>query len=481
MKMNKNSVKKVLKDNALTLATLAGVLIGIILGVCLRTRDESYTKREVMYVKFLGSLFLNMLKSIIIPLIIPSLIVAVGSLDLKLSGKVGARGIVYYMSTTICAVILGIILVTTIQPGNDAEPIEKKVNERNITTEDTLMDLVRNLFPPNIIEASTKQVTTDLIYPNNETWDKRDWNFKTSMKDNTNILGLVVFSLVFGVAIAAVGEEGKPILNFFSSLVSVMMKVTSWVITIAPVGVLFLVAGSVIEMKNPAKTFASLGYYFATVIIGLGIHGLLVLPIIFSIVTRSLPFKYIGNMANALATAFGTASSSATLPVTMNALEEKNNIDPRITRFILPIGATINMDGTALYEAVAAIFIAQVRGITLDAGKIVAISITATAASIGAAGIPQAGLVTMVMVLQTVGLPSTDVALILAVDWLLDRFRTAINVLGDALGAGIVYHLSKAELASMDQQERMAVENGNGTSMQEITNGQVNKAYEEKL
>jgi len=337
------------------------------------------------------------------------------------------------------------------------------------------------LFPPNIIEASTKQVTTDLIYPNNETWDKRDWNFKTSMKDNTNILGLVVFSLVFGVAIAAVGEDGKPILNFFSSLVSVMMKVTSWVITIAPVGVLFLVAGSVIEMKNPAKTFASLGYYFATVIIGLGIHGLLVLPIIFSIVTRSLPFKYIGNMANALATAFGTASSSATLPVTLNALEEKNNIDPRITRFILPIGATINMDGTALYEAVAAIFIAQVRGITLDAGKIVAISITATAASIGAAGIPQAGLVTMVMVLQTVGLPSTDVALILAVDWLLDRFRTAINVLGDALGAGIVYHLSKAELASMDQQERMAVENGNGTSMQEITNGQVNKAYEDKL
>jgi len=480
--MSKKTVKKVLKDNALTLATLAGVLIGIILGVCLRTREESYSKREVMYVKFLGTLFLNMLKSIIIPLIIPSLIVAVGSLDLKLSGKVGARGVVYYMSTTICAVILGIILVTTIQPGSNAEPVEKEINERNITTEDTLMDLVRNLFPPNIIQACTKQVTTDLIYPNNETWDKRDWNFKTSMKDNTNILGLVVFSLVFGVAIAAVGEDGKPILSFFSSLVSVMMKVTSWVIAIAPVGVLFLVAGSVVEMKNPGKTFASLGYYFATVLIGLGIHGLLILPIIYSVMTRSLPFKFIGNMANALATAFGTASSSATLPVTLNALEDKNNIDSRITRFILPIGATINMDGTALYEAVAAIFIAQVRGVALDAGKIVAISITATAASIGAAGIPQAGLVTMVMVLQTVGLPSTDVALILAVDWLLDRFRTAINVLGDAIGAGIVYHLSKEELSKMDQQESAPTENENGTSMQEINkNGHINSAYEGKL
>merc|ERR1712012_808199 len=219
-----------------------------------------------------------------------------------------------------------------------------------------------------------------------------------------------------------------------------------WIINLAPIGVLFLVAGSVIEMKNPAQIFASLAWYFATVLIGLAIHSMVVLPVIYGVITRSLPFGFIKNMGNALATAFGTASSSATLPVTMDALEQKNKIDPRITRFILPIGATINMDGTALYEAVAAIFIAQVRGIALDAGKIVAISITATAASIGAAGIPQAGLVTMVMVLDTVGLPAEDVTIILAVDWLLDRFRTTINVLGDSIGAGIVYHLSKNDL-----------------------------------
>ena len=142
----------------------------------------------------------------------------------------------------------------------------------------------------------------------------------------------------------------------------------------------------------------------------------------------------------------GTASSSATLPVTINLLETKNKVDPRVCRFILPIGATINMDGTALYEAVAAIFIAQVNNLSLSIGQICAISITATAASIGAAGIPQAGLVTMVMVLETVGLPPDDITIILAVDWLLDRFRTAINVLGDSIGAGIVYHLSKEEL-----------------------------------
>ena len=152
-------------------------------------------------------------------------------------------------------------------------------------------------------------------------------------------------------------------------------------------------------------------------------------------------------------TAWGTASSSATLPVTINCLEEKNGVDPRISRFVLPIGATINMDGTALYEAVAAIFIAQMVGTPLNIGQIVAISITATAASIGAAGIPQAGLVTMVMVLDTVGLPSHLVSMILSVDWLLDRFRTAINVLGDSIGAGIVSHLSSEELRKIDSME----------------------------
>jgi len=150
-------------------------------------------------------------------------------------------------------------------------------------------------------------------------------------------------------------------------------------------------------------------------------------------------------------TAWGTASSSATLPVTINCLEEKNGVDPRISRFVLPIGATINMDGTALYEAVAAIFIAQVNNLSLSIGQICAISITATAASIGAAGIPQAGLVTMVMVLETVGLPPDDITIILAVDWLLDRFRTTINVVGDSVGAGIVNHLSAGELDAMDK------------------------------
>lgn len=208
----------------------------------------------------------------------------------------------------------------------------------------------------------------------------------------------------------------------------------------SPVGVLFLVASKVLEVDDLADIVTKLGFYFLTVCGGIIFHGFVILPLIFFFMTRKNPITYVGNMAQALATAFGTSSSSATLPITIKCLEDNNHIDKRVTRFVIPIGSTINMDGTALYEAVAAIFIAQIRGIPLSFGNIVAIwfvdysfinfnffiinkfisfSITATAASIGAAGIPQAGLVTMVMVLDTVGLPAEDVSLIIAVDWLL--------------------------------------------------------------
>lgn len=457
-----------LRSNLLTLGTLGGVLAGIALGAILKgATDRQWTAREAMYVGYIGHLFLNMLKCIIIPLVIPSLIAAIGTLDLSLSGKIGLRAIVYYITTTVLAVILGIILVVSIQPGSGGQAdTGRKEDKRNVTTEDTLMDLIRNCFPPNIIQSTLQQYQTTIIYAGEDTkvdnetnqtlydpLDKTTWRVGSNWSNSTNILGLIVFSIVTGIAIAMSGEEGRPLLRFFESLAFVMMKVTSWIICLAPIGVCFLIAGQILEMKNIGQEFQKLGWYFGTVLLGLTIHGCIVLPLIYGIFTRSLPFRFVANMGNALVTAFGTASSSATLPVTINSLEVKNNVDPRISRFCLPIGATINMDGTALYEAVAAIFIAQLNGIYPNIGQIIAISITATAASIGAAGIPQAGLVTMVMVLDTVGLPSESVSIILSVDWLLDRFRTAINVLGDAIGSGIVAHLSKKELAQMDHQD----------------------------
>jgi len=436
-KQKKNVCLEGLKENWLTIATFVGVLIGIGLGIGLKEAKETWTQREIkLYVGFIGQLFLNMLKCIIIPLVIPSLVTAVGSMNLSLSGKVGLRAVIYYLSTTVLAVILGIILVVTIQPGKGSGTAVEgdSTKAKNVTTADTLMDLLRNSFPPNIIQATMQQYKTEIIYPGEENItdpdtnktiidpnNKLTWDFQSVWYDNSNLLGLIVFSIVTGIAIAACGEDGEPLLKFFESVSIVMMKVTTWIIHLAPIGVCFLVASQMMEMEDMAEEFRKLGWYFLVVLIGLGIHGLIVLPIIYVIICRKLPFRFIKNMLGAITTAWGTASSSATLPVTMNCLEEKNGVDPKISRFVLPIGATINMDGTALYEAVAALFIAQMSGVNPSIGQTFAIAITATAASIGAAGIPQAGLVTMVMVLQTVGLPSEAVSLILTVDWLLDR------------------------------------------------------------
>ncbi|XP_017779940.1 PREDICTED: excitatory amino acid transporter 1-like [Nicrophorus vespilloides] len=458
-----------LRSNLLTLLTVAGVVLGAGLGFILKSVKEDWTEREIMYVNFVGDIFLRMLKALILPLIISSLISAIANLDLSLSGKIAARAIVYYMLTTVLAVILGIILVTTIRPGDNSDDTTSQNEDEVVvdpftqkgTTADTLLDLVRSMFPPNLIEACTKQHRTLLTRSKSTPEDLpiELWKVGSESVDGMNILGLVVFSVIFGVTLAKIGEEGRPLANFFQSLMSAMMTITTWVIWLSPVGIFFLVASKILEMQDIVETMSQMGMYFVTVLVGILIHGFVFLPLIFFLFTKRNPLKYISNMGQAIATAFGTASSSASLPVTIQCLENNNGINKIVSRFVLPIGATINMDGTALYEAVAAIFIAQVKKVSLSVGQVVAISITATAASIGAAGIPQAGLVTMVMVLDTVGLTAKEVTLILAVDWLLDRFRTAINVLGDSFGAGIVDHLSQKELQNLHNKPKEAYDN----------------------
>ncbi|KTF90345.1 hypothetical protein cypCar_00014250 [Cyprinus carpio] len=268
--------------------------------------------------------------------------------------------------------------------------------------------------------------------------------------NGVNALGLVVFSMCFGLIIGNMKEQGQALRDFFDSLNEAIMRLVAIIMWYAPIGILFLIAGKIVEMDDITEMGGQLGMYTITVIIGLMIHGMIILPTLYFVITRKNPFIFITGLLQALITALGTSSSSATLPVTFKCLEENNKVDKRVTRFVLPVGATINMDGTALYEALAAIFIAQVNNMEMNFGQIITISITATAASIGAAGIPQAGLVTMVIVLTSVGLPTDDISLIIAVDWFLDRLRTTTNVLGDSIGAGIIEFLSKDELQNSD-------------------------------
>ena len=443
------NVKNCCKKNSLSLATLVGVALGVALGLALKsqaTEEQPWTERQIMYISFPAKLFLQMLKCTIVPLIGSSLICSIGSLELNLSRRVGTMALIYYMTTTVSAVLLGLLLVTTIQPGvgsNSKQNLGQSVTDRNMTTADTLMDLVRNCFPSNIIQATMQTYRTEVVNEDGEFVIKGKW------VGNTNVLGLVTVSVATGIAIAAAGEGGKVMLAVCVSLTNVVRKITGWIINLAPIGICFLITGQILVVEDFGEAFQQLGWYFTTVMLGLGLHGGIVLPLLYSLITRSWPFVFIANVTNALSTAFATGSSSATLPVTFDCLESLNKVDKKISRFILPIGATINMDGTALYEAIAVIFIAQVRGLALSMGTVVSISIMATAASIGAATIPQSGLVTMVMVLDSAGLSAEDIGLILSVDWLLDRFRTSVNVLGDCIGSGIVNHLTKSDLADM--------------------------------
>uniref|UniRef100_A0A673VR05 Amino acid transporter n=1 Tax=Salmo trutta TaxID=8032 RepID=A0A673VR05_SALTR len=442
--------KGLLKRNWLLIATIVSVLLGIGLGVVVR-EYASLSHLHKQYFGFPGEILMRMLKLVILPLIISSMITGVAALDSEVSGKIGLRAVVYYFSTTIIAVILGIVLVMTIKPGvsQEAEHIDRTGTTPNVTTVDTLLDLVRNMFPENLLQACFQQLLAWYQMCLRCLNITKDYKIVGSYSDGINVLGLIVFCVAFGLVIGKMGERGRILLEFFDALNEATMRLVQIIMCYMPVGILFLIAAKIIEVED-WEIFRKMGLYMVTVLSGLAIHSTICLPLIYFAIVRKNPYTFTLGMAQALVTALMISSSSATLPVTFRCAEENLRIDKRITRFVLPVGATINMDGTALYEAVAAIFIAQLNDYSLDVGQIVTISITATVASIGAAGVPNAGLVTMVIVLTAVGLPANDVTLIVAVDWLLDRFRTMINVLGDAYGAGIVQKLSRRELERMD-------------------------------
>ncbi|VDK22658.1 unnamed protein product [Taenia asiatica] len=459
-------------DNIQLILTISAVAFGLMIGIAIKFVHPNISSRTVDLVAFPGTLLMNMLKMLIIPLITSSLISGLANLDTKSCGKIGTYALTYYFTTTLMAVILGIVLVVAIHPGNPAI----KENHVSTTTSsktsphtlDAFLDLFRNMFPENIIQACTKQVLSQMrnvTVQGNTTVIKEIMEelAKATFIDNTNVLGesasylfnlcndvviigLVTFSVAFGLGIASMGKQGRLMLDFFIIMNEIIMRLVRVIMWYAPIGIIFLIIGQIIAINDLMSTVTGLGFYMLTVITGLTIHLFLTLMLMYFIICRKNPLLYMRGLFQAFFMALGTGSSSATLPVTFKCLEENLGIDARVTRFVLPIGATVNMDGTALYEAVACIFIAQINEYALSVGQLVTVSITATLAAIGAAAVPSAGLVTMVMVLTSVGLPINDIALIFAVDWMLDRIRTSINVMGDAFGAGIVAHLCREQL-----------------------------------
>uniref|UniRef100_A0A2R9CHB9 Amino acid transporter n=1 Tax=Pan paniscus TaxID=9597 RepID=A0A2R9CHB9_PANPA len=406
--MTREHVLRFLRRNAFILLTVSAVVIGVSLAFALRPYQLTY--RQIKYFSFPGELLMRMLQMLVLPLIVSSLVTGMASLDNKATGRMGMRAAVYYMVTTIIAVFIGILMVTIIHPGKGSkEGLHREGRIETIPTADAFMDLIRNMFPPNLVEACFKQFKTQ--------YSTRVVTRTMVRTENGSELGASMpppFSV----------ENGTSFLENVTRALGTLQEMLSF------------------EETVPVPGSAN----------GINALGLVVFSVAFGLVIGGMKHKgrvlrdFFDSLNEAIMRLVGIIICSATLPITFRCLEEGLGVDRRITRFVLPVGATVNMDGTALYEALAAIFIAQVNNYELNLGQITTISITATAASVGAAGIPQAGLVTMVIVLTSVGLPTEDITLIIAVDWFLDRLRTMTNVLGDSIGAAVIEHLSQREL-----------------------------------
>ncbi|MDH3268882.1 MAG: dicarboxylate/amino acid:cation symporter [Ignavibacteria bacterium] len=360
-------------------------------------------------VTWMGDLFLRALRMIIVPLILTSIVSGVTSIgDAQNLGRLGLKTFTYYISTSLFAIVTGLFLVNLIQPGVGADlGLKKEVPELAAASGD-LWDIVLRMVPTNIFESLV----------------------------SFDILAIIFFSILFGFFITRLDSKQKDFLTtLFNSGFEVMMKLTHFIIRFTPLGILGIVVGVVAEQReNLGAVLGSLSKYFVTVLIGLIIHSTITLPLIIRSIGRVNPWKQFKAMTTPLLTAFSTRSSSATLPLTIDAIESNSGVSNKISSFVLPLGATINMDGTALYECVAAMFIAQAYGIEMTVIQQAIIVFTALLASIGAAGIPMAGLVMISVILTAVGLPLEGVGLILAVDPFLDMCRTAVNVWSDSCG-----------------------------------------------
>lgn len=376
------------------------------------------------YTNWVGEVFLRGLNMVIVPLILTSIITGVASLGSADNlGRLGIKTMGYYVLTTLAAIVTGYLLVEAIKPGVGADlGFMTPVEGIPAATEGFGKTLIK-IVPTNIFEAFSQG----------------------------QMLSIIFFAIIFGFFLTKIDEKPRLLLTgILQAILDVIMKITLFVIRLTPIGIFSISAKVIaqqIELGNNLTTILSrLGLYIVTVLLGLFIHGLITLPLTVKLLGKANPVKHLRNMATPLLTAFSTSSSNATLPLTMEAVEEKDGVSNKIASFTLPLGATVNMNGTALYECVAVIFIAQAYGIELTFAQQMIVIFTALLAAIGSAGIPMAGLVMMAVVLNAVGLPLEGIGLILAVDRILDMFRTTVNVYGDTCAAVIIAKSEGEEL-----------------------------------
>ena len=414
--MAKNTAEKTKKKIGLSTQIFIALLIGALFGVVIHYWiPSSYIKDTVIVegvLSVVGQGFFRLMQMLVVPLVFCSLIcgsMAIG--DTKTLGKVGVKTIGFYLVTTALAVCVALGSALLINPGRGLDMDAVQKGTVSSTTEATsLVDTLLNIIPKNPVQSMA----------------------------NGDMLPIIVFALFVGIMLAKLGTRGSVVANFFSQFNDVMMEMTMAIMKVAPIGVFCLIA----------RTFATVGFsafapmlkYMGNVTLALAIQCLVVYQILLFVFTRLNPFKFIKKFLPVMGFAFSTATSNATIPMSIDTLSKKMGVSKQISSFTIPLGATINMDGTSIMQGVAVVFIAQAYGIPLTMGNLATVVVTATLASIGTAGVPSVGLVTLAMVLNSVGLPTEGIALIMGIDRILDMIRTAVNITGDAVCTTIVCH-----------------------------------------
>ena len=421
------------------------IIIGMALGVAygLLANQMGWVDFTNAWVKPWGVIFVNLLKLIAVPLVFASLIKGVASLsDISKLSRIGGKTIAFYLASTVIAVTIGLFLVNSVQPGKTfseekrmelkekyASRAGAKIAAASNVKEDGPLQFVVDIVPSNIMAASS---------------------------NNRNMLQVIFFAILFGISMIMLPKQNTIyVKGFFDGVNDIILQIVDIIMLMAPYGVFALLGGLVVDFGGSADLFIALGMYSITVIIGLLLMILVIYPIILKIFTKVKYVDFFKAISPAQMLAFSTSSSAATLPVTMERCEEHLGVSEEVSSFVLPLGATINMDGTSLYQAVAAVFIAEAFGYNLDLAAQLTIVLTATLASIGAAAVPGAGMVMLVIVLSAIGIDPEGIALIFAVDRILDMMRTVVNVTGDATVATVVAS-TEGQLRTVSEEELMS-------------------------
>jgi len=393
-----------MKKIALHWQILIAFIIAIIVGILF--------KDHVNYFSWMGDIFLRMLKMIVIPLILSSIVSGIANIGNEGNfGRLGLKTLGYYITTTVMAITIGLILVNIVKPGIGMDVSGIAVNETIDIERQSISDMLIEIVPQNIFK---------------------------SMASN-EFLSVIFFAIVVGIFISKVDDKNKLVLtDFFNAFFELFMKMTMLIIKLAPYGIFGLIVKVVAEQNDFGNMLIKLGSFMLTVIAAILIHALITLPLITKLIGKAKPFEHLNNVKTTLITAFSTASSAAALPLNMKETHEKSGVSHKITNFTLPIGATVNMDGTAIYIAAVVMFIAQAKGVDMGLKEQIIILITAVFSSIGTAAVPMASLVIITIILEVLGLPIEFMALILPVDRILDMFRTATNVWSDSCGAVVI-------------------------------------------